>query len=630
MEPTQTTPGAGGRLRGFLDDVGGLLRAIPAVHAAARPGAAVDDMDGWGATAARFAAYRSRGGDPALVGVLFGPTGAGKSTLFRLLTGLDVPAGGHVRPLTHGCVAAVPGPVADAGPLDDLFPGYARLEEIAAPEGFRLLTQSGPADTLYYSRYDPPPGQGTLPLVLVDVPDFNAVDESNWAKAERMLARAEVVVFTVYQEAYKDRRVVDALIRCCGVAGFVAVLFTKTDPDAAPVIWADLLTWLKTDPTAETVRRRDGRPVHEFLAACPVYYSPRAPAPGLDDVKPLAPASPPFTSLLRGEDGEEILLAGLLEPTSRAVRSSRGLLAEARALVVRLDDELARARGLLPASADRVAVSELPIGKIVQIVAEESVKLRTSGRLLKWVGTSRTVFMRVSSGLKTGWSRLASLFTRKRPPELRDRKQVERERLREECAGLFTAWRSMCPADAVDGGLLSVARHQPLRAAFEAVDLPDPGKEWEGFVREEARGWAAAHPVRSLSMALAPDVLAVVGLGLMVLDLGVTGGLVTAKFMVAGRVMNLDVIAASAGLGASAGVILKVLDSMGLTQLVQRASLRWREVRKDEVAAHIDAHLFTPTFEPRRVRLDALKNARLDDCDRVCARLEAAILTSVT
>lgn len=580
-------------------------------------------LDGWDAMAARHAAYVARGAEPTLVGVLFGPTGAGKSTLFRLLTGVPVPAGGFVRPLTHAPFAAVPRAVAEAGSLAELFPGYRLVELTDSADLRRLAMPDASVDALYYCRYDPPVEPGSVPLVLVDVPDFNASDETNWAKAERMLARAEVVVFTVYEEAYKDERVVRALARCCGLAGFLAYLLTKASPQAARPIREDLLKCLEDHPSASGVVRSDGRRARQFVDDCPFYHSPRAAPPTLNDIHPLDPDSPPFTSLLRGSDGEDILLKGLFEPTLRALRSSRSVLDEAGRVEARLDAELSRARLTLKESADRVAVSELPVGKIVQIVAEESVRLRTSGALHRWVGTSRTAFYRASSGLRSAWSRLASLFGGKRPPELKDRTELERQRLGQEAARLFDAWRLAFPADAVEGGLLSVSRHQPVRAAFDAAELPEPGREWESFVREEARAWALAHPIKSRSMAIGPDILAGLGLGILVLDLGVTGGLLTAKFMVANRVMNLDVIATTAGLGASAGVILKVLDSLGLTNLVNQAGVRWRAVREADIEGHLARHFFDPTFEPRLLQLEALRAAPRAEGLAACDRLES-------
>ena len=50
----------------------------------------------------------SRGANLALVATLYGPTGAGKSTLCRLLTGVPVPAGDDVRPVSYASVVIVP------------------------------------------------------------------------------------------------------------------------------------------------------------------------------------------------------------------------------------------------------------------------------------------------------------------------------------------------------------------------------------------------------------------------------------------------------------------------------------------------------------------------------------------
>ncbi len=225
------------RLRLFLDDVGKLVEKMPKVHKALHDPNPFDKIEGWEPMVMRCQAYLNQGDDLALVSMLLGPTGAGKSTVFTLLTGLPVPAGGYVRPLSHGSMAAVPRSLDTRARLESLFPGYTQFEKLASEYDYeRLKEVNTPLDLLFYAGNDPVLDQSALPMVLVDAPDFNAVDETNWEKAERMLARAEVVVFIVYEESYKDDRAIKALRRCCGLAGYLAYFVTKTNPRAAPII----------------------------------------------------------------------------------------------------------------------------------------------------------------------------------------------------------------------------------------------------------------------------------------------------------------------------------------------------------------------------------------------------------
>ena len=117
---------------------------------------------------------------------------------------------------------------------------------------------------------------------------------------------------------------IDALRRCCGLAGYLAYFITKTDQKAAQAIWADLLRTMREKFSQE--KWKDKHTVPEFLESCPAYFSPRSESPKLEDIQPITPSSPSFASLLGGEDGVDIILAGLIEPTQAAIRSCRELL----------------------------------------------------------------------------------------------------------------------------------------------------------------------------------------------------------------------------------------------------------------------------------------------------------------
>src|SRR5262245_2354377 len=341
-----------------------------------------NELEGWGAMVHRHEAFEQRGGEPALVATLYGPTGAGKSTLFRLLTGVPVPAGDDVRPVSYASVVVVPGRVVDR--LDRLLPGF-RLEPLREIEQLRRKENNGKVFHLPAANGE----DGGPTLLLADVPDFNSVAEQNWEACQRMLERAEVVLFVTHTEAYADKRVFGEIARCCRLSAEMVFVLTKAaGREVAGKIWRDLVD-TKIDrgraPHAEAFAqtRADGRALHEFLAECPVYFSPRDRTPNLGDLQPLDEGRPPLTSLLRGLDAENLLLAGLVEPAWRAVGVCRGVLRQARDRAGELERDLAAADAEVNDVAARVAGSEFPVGRMMELLFDEARKNQT--RLLRIV-----------------------------------------------------------------------------------------------------------------------------------------------------------------------------------------------------------------------------------------------------
>jgi hypothetical protein len=127
-----------------------------------------------------------------------------------------VPSGHVLRPMTSRLRDGGPPTLDDPERLVRLFPGFA-LKPLDTWTNCAVRAEDN--RLLYIAYADQSPAQ-SLPLILVDVPDFNTVEQANWDKADRMLDRAEVVVFVVFGDAYKDDRVVSELGRCCRKAGF--------------------------------------------------------------------------------------------------------------------------------------------------------------------------------------------------------------------------------------------------------------------------------------------------------------------------------------------------------------------------------------------------------------------------
>ncbi|MFZ5831642.1 MAG: hypothetical protein ACOY3P_16270 [Planctomycetota bacterium] len=567
-----------------------LIREMPLTAGAL--GKTVADLPGWQAMALRFEAFQRQGGRPMLVATLFGPSGAGKSTIFRMLTGVPVPAGEERRPMTYACAVAVPATLREGEQLADLFPGF-RVESLVDFDQLRDAEVDG--DRLFCTTYDQPT---ELPLVLVDVPDFNTVVTENWDKAERMLDRAELVLFVVYGDAYADRAVIRELARCCRKAGSLAYLFTKTQPAHVPPKWQHLIE-LCGSRAAELGfegERSDGQSLVGFLGEAAVYSSPFSLQPTLDDIQPLSNDQPSLESLLRGQDAARIVLSGLLESTYEAVQSCRTLLSEARRRREELARNIIRLEEDTRETAQAVAGSQFPAGRLLELAFEEANRhLHWSARYFKF---PLSAFARAVRRLR---GPVRSVFDWFRDPEqratVRDRGELEQERLDDAVLRLIDHWRASFPEEATGQGMLSAERCSAVTARFERQPLPPPSADWESLVRTEIGGWCEKNRLLSFVLATVPDAMILAGLGTLVVDLMVSGG-----------VLHTTIgLPALAGAGsAAAGQVLAVFGNLNLQKVAEEAYQRWRDQRTDELATHLRAGLAEELFRPWQQQLRSL------------------------
>jgi energy-coupling factor transporter ATP-binding protein EcfA2 len=579
-----------------------------------------DDLPGWRAMQMRLRALSIDRGRPMLVATMFGPSGGGKSTLFRLLTGVDVPAGGEVRPMTHAPVAAVPRSLCEIEQLERLFPFY-RLEPFVDAE--QLRSRQIDSDCLFFAPYDEPPGDEQLQLTLVDAPDFNTVETANWEKAERMLERAETTLFVAYDESYSDHRVVSQLAVCCRKAGFLAYLFTKTAPEAAKLKWEHLLSLAaeRADQFGFDQLRADGRTTLDFLSAAPVYCSSRSSAPTLDDVRSLSPDGASLESLLRGQQGGAILLAALAESSLEAVESCRKLSDEAARRRGELQRKLTAIDRAIERHARQIAGSEFPAGRVMQLAVQTS---RT--RMNRTVWMMRLPLAWAAKGIG-GWigsakRMLGSLGARKRGDgAIVERGQLEGERLAAALESLVESWRLEYPQEAIEGGLLSAARFEAARTAFANRPLPAPADDWERYVVEEIDAWCAEHRWRSTALATLHDALTLSGLALVVIDLATTGGFFHTTFGLIG--------AAGAG-SAAAGRMVDWFEKWDLKRVADEADRRWLEQRGEELSDHLRSGIVEPLFQSWRRQFDAARPEAFERIARACDELEKLTVTRET
>jgi hypothetical protein len=129
------------------------------------------------ALAGRVGERLSLSGNHTVV-ALAGSTGSGKSSIFNTLAGLELSPVGVRRPTTgrtHACVWGTEG----AGALLDWL-GVDR-------------------------RYSKENGGALDGLVLLDLPDFDSVDDSHRVEADRLLAVVDLIVWVLHPQKYADK-----------------------------------------------------------------------------------------------------------------------------------------------------------------------------------------------------------------------------------------------------------------------------------------------------------------------------------------------------------------------------------------------------------------------------------------
>jgi hypothetical protein len=604
----------------FRAGVQRLQALVPELHAAVDGAQPLGELPGWQALCGKPAQFPLFEGKPCLVATLFGPTGGGKSTVFRGLTGIDVPAGNVTRPVTHACAAAIPAACAVELDIDGLFPAFTVSPLESAGQ---LSDRDAPDNALYWMQYSAG-ARDNVWLVLVDVPDMNSVDRFNWERAERMLVRAEIVVLVVYPESYVDDRLVEYLQRCCADAGMLAYVHTKTSREDALVRWDDLLQRVSRDLPAFQACRRDGRSLAEFLAQSPVYYSERLDTEAAPALLPLNEETPAFNDLLKGRDAAQILMGNLREVTSQGVRSCQELCGRARVRSEELGRLIAGVDKQIDEYARRIAGSEFVAGQLLELVLECVEESRpTVVRYALW--PIRWLTRQCRNLVSLTRATINALRGRESRPALRRREDLEAERLAAAAESLVDLWRENTRhTDVVD---MSMAACRHVLDVFGNLPPPAVKDEWEHAVRAHIRDWIARNFWATTVAGSFTDVLAVIGGTAVVVDLCLTGG--TGTLFGGVLTTKLGIVgAAGTGVGVPA-LVYKLLEGFGLKRVTDQADERWRAQRTGELAVHLRAHLAQPLFMARYEKNLAALNAPGDDedstlidaCETVCADL---------
>jgi hypothetical protein len=162
--------------------------------------------------------------DAALLVIVGGPTGAGKSTLVNSLVRAPVSRTGVLRPTTRA-------PVLMCHPDDmpwfterPLLPGLARTSGLQAePDSLRMISAPGlPAG-----------------LALLDAPDVDSVVDTNRALADQLLAAADLWLFVTTAARYADAVPWEVLRAARDRGTSVALVLNRVPPGAEDEVGGD-------------------------------------------------------------------------------------------------------------------------------------------------------------------------------------------------------------------------------------------------------------------------------------------------------------------------------------------------------------------------------------------------------
>ncbi len=197
---------------GSLDDrIAGLEQAVEAARG--RLDAEVVDH---AAEVVQRAHARLRLSAEHTVVALAGATGSGKSSTFNALAGLDLAAVGVRRPTTSTPTACVWGP----HPADDV------LEWLGIAPRHRVVRDS----MLDRGRAD----RSLDGLVLLDLPDHDSTEVSHLLEVERLVPRADLLVWVLDPQKYADAAIHERFLRpLASHAGVMVVVLNRIDEVAA-------------------------------------------------------------------------------------------------------------------------------------------------------------------------------------------------------------------------------------------------------------------------------------------------------------------------------------------------------------------------------------------------------------
>lgn len=540
---------------------------------------------------------------PVVATAFCGPSGAGKSTVFNLLTQLKVPAGGAVRPMTHASLVAVPEQIAGDVDFAQLFPGFLMAPMSATSD---LRNPGSPSERLFYSSYKHAPDNKGLWVCLIDIPDFNTTNRENWAKAEQMIERADSVVFTVYNEAYKSQKTFEILRRVLQLSGSVTYFLTKIDPtncrENAIAIRDDLIACARQDAEFQACRADDETLV-DFLEKAPFYYSAYDNSLALPNILPLANCSEDFFDHIFGQQG----LATILKRQLQSIAAGRELCEKtcesAYHLHLSNHQKISKCDAQLLDAAARVAGNEFPVFVILEMIGKILEENRPN--IVKRMFLPLT---KLGSGLRSAFDSVRNLLgSRKNIEGVHHRSEIEHQRLRQETDRLVEEWRSLASSEDLN---YEKCRH--LANVLISSDLPPVGNEWEKHVETELRKYLQTNPNLWIWLDVVKELAKGAGASLIAADIVIDGGL--------GTMGTLSLIG---GCGALSGVLSEIFTLMGLRGQVKMANDEWVAERKESYFNHLRKNLAGPLFLDKLLQTaDDLKPDIIERCQSACIELK--------
>ncbi len=576
------------------------------------------DEPGWhdiNSIPVQFCLYRDK---PILVLCLSGPSGGGKSTIFKLLTGIDVPSGSAVRPVSYNTVIAVPSQLRDTSIPQELLPTYEKLEPLHEPDQVR--DKHMPATTALVSAYAVTDESPVLSLIA-DIPDFNTVETSNWEKAEKMMARADLVLFVTQTDNYMDKDVVTVLHRCCKYAGKLAYIITKVAGESqeavcknATEIWQSMTGKASDELQSFSESRADGTPLSDFLRKSEVFFAPFSNKPVIDDFRSLDGSGKSLASIAMGLDAENILIERLRQVAKGGLELGRSLCQEAGRLQQDLEEQITRTEQLGDDLSQRIAYTQFPAGQFLSILIDTIRDSRPN-----WIKVVAVPISAVGKAIEFACQGLGSVIRKLRrqgiPPEIRKQANLEQDRLETGIEALIDKLRSKFPE--YTKGRLSNANTGKLKAHFLNLPLPPMDQsKWESFIRSHAEAWAHANPWKTTIIGSLSDMLVLIGGSLFVVDLATSGG------SGAWLLVALDTIGPFAGGSAIIGVLLKIVEEFNMGFTLNEVNAQWSKQRGGEFKQHIMEGFATPLLLGElRSRRQAIQTAPLEECRAMCSEL---------
>ncbi len=221
-------------------------------------------------------------GKPVQTVAFCGPAKSGKSTMFKHISGFNVPTGFNIS--TMSSLAIIPNElnyensdnklISDA---ENIFPNF-ELKLFKSSDD--VIKEDEPINRLFVSSYKLENENNPVNVVLIDLPDFNSIFDTNWEMAKLGISRADTVIFTVSVTAYRNQSTIDILKEVLSKAGSFVYLLTQVAPEdddfkgCAEEIRNNLLDVVSKKDEFKNTKNADGKSLAELLASCPFYYSP--------------------------------------------------------------------------------------------------------------------------------------------------------------------------------------------------------------------------------------------------------------------------------------------------------------------------------------------------------------------